>query len=284
MDPALFAMAFVAGAVAAFNPCGFALVPAYLGLLVNGPGTVKKEAAWRAIRFTTGMAAGFVAVFGLVGLLVAPLAASLHRHLPVLTVVVGVVLLLLGAWLLAGHRLALPGSAGRGRPPTESWGSQVGFGVSFALASLSCTLAPFLAVTAGSLRAGGPLAVAVVFLVYALGMGIVVLALSLAVALTRRSLVRRMRRVGALMSRGSGALLIAAGGYVAWYGWFELRVLSGRATDDPVVAAAVTVQGALARWVAGLGAGGLAGLGLVTAVSLTVLLRRQYRRTRELQP
>ena len=36
MDPAVLAFALVAGAVAAVNPCGFALLPAYLGLLVAG--------------------------------------------------------------------------------------------------------------------------------------------------------------------------------------------------------------------------------------------------------
>ena len=36
VDQAVIALALVAGAVAAFNPCGFALLPAYLGLLVVG--------------------------------------------------------------------------------------------------------------------------------------------------------------------------------------------------------------------------------------------------------
>ena len=34
MSASILAFALVAGAVAAFNPCGFALLPAYLGLLV----------------------------------------------------------------------------------------------------------------------------------------------------------------------------------------------------------------------------------------------------------
>jgi hypothetical protein len=58
-----------------------------------------------------------------------------------------------------------PGLAGHGSAPTAaSWWSQIGYGVSFALASLSCTIAPFLAVTAGALSAGGPLGVASAFL------------------------------------------------------------------------------------------------------------------------
>lgn len=278
MDPGATALALVAGAVAAFNPCGFALLPAYLGL-VAAEGQDRATAVARAARFALGMTAGFVLVFGLTGLLLLPLVSSLQQYLPVLTVVIGVVLVLLGVGLLAGRNLALPGLAGRGTAPTTRWVTQVGFGVSFALASLSCTLAPFLAVTAGSLRAGDPLGVAVTFLVYALGMGAVVLALSLAVALARTSVVRSMRRAGSLVSRGSGLLLVLAGSYVAWYGWFEIRVLAGQSATDPVVSAAVQVQGALTRWVAALGPAGVVALGLLAAALLLLLLRRSWNRT-----
>lgn len=125
----MLAFALVAGAVAAFNPCGFALLPAYLGLLVTeevrggGPAALR-----RAVRFAAGMTVGFVVVFGLVAAVLAPLALSIERYLPVITVVMGVALVGLGLWLLAGHRLAIPGLAGRGSAPTASWPSQVGYG------------------------------------------------------------------------------------------------------------------------------------------------------------
>lgn len=278
MTTAALTFALLAGAVAAFNPCGFALLPAYLGLLVTEKaGGDRAAAARRAVRFAAGMTVGFVAVFGLVGVVLAPLALSLERYLPVVTVVMGVALVLLGGWLLAGRQLAIPGLAGRGSAPTAaSWWSQVGYGVSFALASLSCTIAPFVAVTAGALSTGGPLGVAATFLAYALGMGIVVLVLALAVVTARTSVVGSMRRAGALISRGSGALLVVAGAYVAWYGWFEIRVLAGNAGADPVISAATSVQAAIVRWVIGIGAGGLLAViaGLVAVGVAAVLLRR----------
>ncbi len=276
MDLGLFALALVAGAVAAFNPCGFALLPAYLGLLVAAPREGRSAALRRALRFATGMTVGFVGVFGLASVIMVPVAAALQRYLPLLTVLIGAVLVTLGMLLLAGRRLALPGLTGRGTAPTGSWPSQFGFGVSFALASLSCTLAPFLAVTAGSLRAVGPVGVVGAFLVYALGMGTVVLVLSLAVALAQGSLVRSMRRAGAVLNRGSGALLVAAGAYVAWYGWFEIRVLTGTAVGDPVVSVAVWVQASLTRWVAGLGAVGILVLAGAAAAVVVLLVRRSH--------
>jgi cytochrome c biogenesis protein CcdA len=287
IDQAVLALALSAGAVAAFNPCGFALLPAYLGLLVSGDGSGgdgsgRAAAVGRAVRFTAGMTVGFVAVFGLVAAVLTPLALSIERYLPVVTVVMGVVLVGLGAWLLTGRQLAIPGLAGHGRAPTAaSWWSQVGYGVSFALASLSCTIAPFLAVTAGSLSTGGAVGVASAFLAYALGMGIVVLVLALAVVTARSSMVGALRRAGALISRASGALLVVAGAYVAWYGWFEIRVLAGATASDPVISAAVAAQSAVARFVIGLGpAGLLATAAAVAALAAAAVLARRFREVR----
>lgn len=267
IESASLTLALVAGAVAAFNPCGFALLPAYLTLLVAAPDgdRSRRAAAVRAVRFTTGMTAGFVAVFGTFALVVAPLALSLERWLPVLTVIIGAVLVALGLWLLTGRTLAVPGLDRRGRAPSTTWTSQVGYGATFALASLSCTLAPFLAVTTSALREGSAAGVAVSFAAYALGMGAVVGVLAAAATATTSTVTARLRRLAPLIARSSGALLVAAGAYVGWYGWFELRVLAGTTVQDPVVSAAVGVQGVLSRTVAGLDTR------LLVAAALTVV-------------
>jgi hypothetical protein len=220
-----------------------------------------------------------VAVFGLFGVAAAPFAVALQRQLPVLTVVVGVALLATGAWRLAGRSLTLPLLTRRGRSPGTSWGSQVGYGATFALASLSCTAAPFLAVTASAIGAGGPVAVVTTYLAYAAGMGAVVGVLALASATASVGMAARMRRTGPYVARVSGALLVLAGAYVAWYGWFELRVLAGATAADPVVEAATGVQAAVARAVAAVGAPALAVVALAVAAVLTAaaLLRRRAR-------
>lgn len=284
MDTGLLALALVAGAVAAFNPCGFALLPAYLAVLVAGTRDedeslrATRAAMLRAVRFAAGMTIGFVAVFGLFGLIVTPLALSIEKYLPIVTVAVGVALVILGIWLLLGHSLAIPGLAGRGTGPTQRWASQVGYGVTFALASLSCTIAPFLAVTSTALGAASIASALTAFVAYALGMGTVVLVLALAVATSSASFATRMRRAGPTITRLSGGLLVLAGAYVAWYGWFEIRVLSGQATDDPVVSWAIGVQAQLTRWVAGLGAGTILVLALLLLVGLVIAIVTARRR------
>ncbi|MGV8964642.1 MAG: cytochrome c biogenesis CcdA family protein [Cellulomonas sp.] len=276
MEPAALALALVAGAVAAFNPCGFALLPAYLTLLVAAPGQDpgRRAVTTRAVRFTAGMTTGFVAVFGSFALIVAPFALSVERWLPVLTVVIGVVLVGLGVWLLTGHTVAGPQLHRRGKAPGVTWVSQIGYGVTFALASLSCTIAPFLAATTSAVRTGSLVGVVAVFLAYAAGMGAVVGVLALATASAGSTLTVRLRRAAPTISRLSGVLLLVAGAYVAWYGWFELRVLAGARVDDPVVSAAIGVQAAISRAVAGLGAPGiLAGAVVVLAIVVAAAAR-----------
>ncbi len=100
------ALALTAGMLAAVNPCGFALLPAYLSLLVLGddsPGRV--TAVGRALAATAAMTLGFTAVFAVFGLAVAPVAGQVQQHLPWFTVVFGAVLAALGGWLLAGRDL-----------------------------------------------------------------------------------------------------------------------------------------------------------------------------------
>lgn len=237
-----FALAVAAGMAATVNPCGFALLPAYLAAFVGDDHEPGVAALPRALAVGAAMTAGFVTVFGLFGLVISPLAVSVERYLPWVTIVIGVALVALGVALLAGREVSLriPKLQRGGRDGTVP--SMYAFGVSYATASLSCTIGPFLAVTSTTFRSGGVASGMVAFLAYGVGMGVVVTALTVAVALARSGLVGGLRRVLPFVSRASGALLVVAGAYVAWYGWFEVRVLGGGSGDDPIVGRATEVQ------------------------------------------
>jgi type VI protein secretion system component VasK len=74
--------------------------------------------------------------------------------------------------------------------------------------------------------------------------------LAVAAALAGSGLVDRLRRIVPYVNRISGVLLLFVGAYVAYYGWFELRLFAGGANpQDPVITAAGRLQGALAGWV-----------------------------------
>ncbi|MEU9740596.1 cytochrome c biogenesis CcdA family protein [Micromonospora chersina] len=268
-------LALTAGMLAAVNPCGFAMLPAYLSLLVAGPAD-GRGAVGRALTATAGLTLGYALVFGAFGLAVAPLADWLRPRLPWLTVTLGVLLALAGCWLLAGRRLPTARPFARAPRLTRTWPSMVLFGAAYALTSLTCAIAPFLAIVVTSLRAGSTLLGLALFGAYAMGMALVVGVAALGVALLRGRLVARLRGAGAWVPRLSGLVLLVAGGYVAWYGWYEVRLALGRhdAFGDPVVRAAAQVQQTLVRTLDTAGPALLAAA-LVLLVGAGLLRRRR---------
>jgi cytochrome c-type biogenesis protein len=227
------------------------------------------------------MTAGFAAVFGVFGLAVAPVAASVQEHLPWFTIVLGLAVAAVGAWLLAGRQLPMPTiRVGAGPAVRRTWPSMMAFGAAYAIASLGCTIAPFMAIVVTSFRAGSVPSGIALFFAYAGGMGLAVGAAALAVAVAQGSPLSRVRRWGPAFTRGGGALLAVAGGYVAYYGWYEIRVWRGGGTADPVIDAAAAVQGTLAGALERIGAFGLlaAVAALLGAATAAYLWRRRSRR------
>lgn len=251
MDTAALTLALTAGALAALNPCGFALLPAYLSLSVLPPAGAQggrsggfravTRASSRAVLTTGVMTAGFVTVFVGFGLLVLPFAAASQRYLPYVTAATGGVLAVVGLLLLGGRTVTLPvprarGVGGRGAA------AMFGYGIVYALASLTCTIGPFLAIVVTSLRSDDVGRGVGLFVAYALGMGAVVGVAAMAVALAAGAVLGRMRRTGRWLPRLTGLLLLVVGAYVAYYGVWEVRVLDGSDPDDVVVDTALEIQ------------------------------------------
>lgn len=285
LTDAPYGLALSAGVLAAVNPCGFALLPAYVSLLITGddpadtppPGVALR----RALTLTAAMTAGFVAVFGTFGLLAAPAADWLATRLPWVTVAIGILLAGLGGWLAAGRELPSPVPKLRRAPAlSRRVGSLVLFGMSFAVASLGCTIGPFLGVVVASFAAGSAVQGVGLFVVYAAGMALVVGAIAVAVAVARQSVVTWMRRAASVLSRTAGAVMLAAGIYVAWYGWYEIRIQADPTTTDLVVDTAGQIQRTLS---ATLDRAGPAGIAIAAAVLCGVIavlaLRRRRART-----
>lgn len=274
------ALALSAGMLAAVNPCGFALLPAYLSLLVLSDDSPSRTVAvGRALSATAAMTAGFAALFGVFGLAVQPVAGQMQEHLPWFTITFGLLMAVAGGWLVAGRQLPSPAPKLRRAPAvTRSLPSMALFGMAYATASLGCTIAPFLAIVVSAFRSGSASEGIALFAAYAGGMGLIVGAASLTVALTRTAAATRLRRLGAIAPRLGGALLLCVGVYVAYYGWYEIRVQRDPALQDPVIDAAGSVQRGIAET---LDAAGAAVIALVfTALLITAVALIRFRRAR----
>ncbi|MCB0993193.1 MAG: hypothetical protein KDB16_19595, partial [Acidimicrobiales bacterium] len=225
MFDAPIAFAFTAGLIAIVNPCGFAMLPAYLsyflGIESRSDGGVANPSAAVLRALATGgvVSLGFLAVFGAVGILFTAGLTSLQDRLPWIGLILGLAMVALGVSMLLGFRLIIS------LPKLEADTSGTGlrslfvFGASYALASLSCAFPTFVVVISGVDGLDSGIAS---FVAYSAGMATVLIALTVSLALARQSLLHTLRRAMRHVDRAAAVLLIAAGIYMTYYWSIEL--------------------------------------------------------------
>ncbi len=225
--------AFGAGMVAAVNPCGFAMLPAYLGLYVGtddvSSGASVAERLGQASLVGVVMTAGFILLFGVVGIAIAAGAQPLVKFFPWIGLGIGVLLALAGAWMIGSGSSLYSGFAERlsarmGDAGQRNLKGYFAFGLGYGTASLSCTLPIFLTVVGSTLTAGDFLDSAFQFVLYGLGMGMVIMVLTLSIAIFRNAMINKVRKVLPYVQPISAGLLLVAGGYIVYY-WLTLGEL-----------------------------------------------------------
>ena len=235
--------AFSAGMVSAVNPCGFAMLPAYLGLFLGddhggggdegASGAERGPAArlQRAVLVGSTMTAGFVLMFALVGVPIGLGARGLVDFFPWVGLGIGVLLAVTGAYLLSGGKLyttlAMRLSERFGGTGGSGIRSYFTFGLGYGTASLSCTLPIFLAVIGGTFTAGTFLDSVLQFLLYGLGMGTVILALTIGMAVFKGALVGQLRKMLPYVGTISAVMLLVAGAFIVYY-WLTIGELLER--------------------------------------------------------
>ena len=229
LAPLGFALA--AGLVSAVNPCGFAMLPAYLGLYLGA--NEQSNGAAHPVRLLSkallvggAVTAGFVVLFSVAGLVIGFGAHSFVVGVtPWIGLAIGVVLAIAGAWMLGGGEI-YSGLAARvavrmADPSQTDVRGYFLFGVAYGTASLSCTLPIFLIVVGTSLAVSDILTTLGQFLLYALGMGMVIMALTIGIALFKGAMVRGLRRALPYIQPVGSLLMILAGSYIVFY-WLTL--------------------------------------------------------------
>ena len=224
--------AFAAGMVATVNPCGFAMLPAYLGLYL---GSNDSRASSRnpvprlakALLIGLVVTSGFVLLFGITGIVFLAGAEAISDFIGWIGLSIGILLTIGGSWLLGGGKLyssfASRAASHMGNPGQVSVRGYFMFGLSYGTASLSCTLPIFLSVVG----VGVTLTSATIldslgqFVLYALGMGLVIVLMTLGMAIFKEATVGFLRKTLPLVQPLGAVLMIVAGAYVVYY-WLTI--------------------------------------------------------------
>ena len=226
--------AFGAGLAAAFNPCGFAMLPAYMGLYLgvgdeDNPSFIAHIG--KALLIGGSVTVGFILLFAAAGAVIGLGARSVVGSvLPWIGLGVGILLTIAGAWLLGGGKLytALAQQMAEkfGNPGQANIRGYFIFGLAYGLASLSCTLPIFLAVVGSSFAAASIWTAFAQFILYAVGMGTVIITLTLGMALFKGAMVGGMRKVMPYIQPVGTWLMLIAGTYIVFY-WLTIGNVLG---------------------------------------------------------
>lgn len=275
MSSSQISISLLAGILASFNPCGFALLPAYIGVLVLGE--VNPEAKpslarsyLRAIKFSFAMALGLVLIFGSFALLISPFANSIEKYLPYVTIVMGISLIILAIFMLLGKNLLIKKFINPNISPTRDFLTQIGYGITYALASLSCTIGPFVAVTGAALTNASFSSIMMSFIFYGIGMSSSVLFVALVSVAFSKVAKFNPSKIYPLVARFTSALLLAVGAYLILYSIYEITSFQGKAISNPIINGALTLQSSIVQTIYNFGV--IKFLASVLALGLLILI------------
>lgn len=215
--------AFAAGIVASVNPCGFFMLPAYLSYQLGADSAAFEQSsrlgrAARALGLGVVATVGFLLILAAVGLAVAAGGQWLIRTFPYVGGAVGGALTLLGAWMLrSGRTIGLLAASRIHVSAQRSVRNVFLFGIAYAAGSLSCTLPAFLLVVGTALASRGVLASFGQFVSFGLGMGTVLMAVTVGAVLFQHAMTEMVHAVVPHVHRLSAFFLIGAGLYLIYY-------------------------------------------------------------------
>ena len=221
---------FAAGLIAAFNPCGFAMLPTYLTCFLGldeENGSLARSIL-RGAKVGLALTLGFVTVFGFFGILLEVILSDSARgavldQIWIITGLSGIFVLGLGLAMLRGYQPVLNIPKLQMGTGSREVSSMYLFGISYGSVSLGCTFGPFIFAVSGTLTLedAPQYAAIATFVAYAVGMGAVILFLTMALAAGRQGVATKMRSLLPRINMISGGLLVIAGIYLLSYAWFE---------------------------------------------------------------
>lgn len=269
------AFPLAAGLIAAFNPCGFAMLPAYLSYFLGietKSGTDKFLSIMNGLKVSLALSMGFVFVFASLGILTNTLIseASIESRAGYITLGIGILLILLGLSMIRGFHPVLNIPRLKMSGINRQLFSMFMFGVSYAFVSVGCSAPIFFITVGGSFSRDGIIDGIAVFIAYALGMSIVITVLTISLAIARSAIAEHLRSLLKHLNVFSGFFLAISGFFLAAYGWWEIQVTRGNFKTNPLVDLSLRGSGRLSNWVNDVGGGRFAMACLLIVIGFLV--------------
>lgn len=215
-------LSFLKGMIAAVNPCAFVLLPTYLMYFLGleaGRTDSPRASVRRALAVSGSVSGGFIGVFVVAGAISRFATTWLNANARYVTVVIGIALVVVGAAMLFGYRLPLATPRIDADRRDRTVRSMLVYGVAYALASISCTLPLFVSAMFLAGENDGILAGVVNGSAFGLGMALLVVALTVALAVANHAMLRVLRSAMRHVHTVAAAFVMLSGLYLVYYFW-----------------------------------------------------------------
>ena len=243
-------LSFIRGLVASINPCGFVLLPTYLMYFLGvsaANGEMQKAPISKALLVGVTVSSGFLAVFFAIGAVTQFWTQSLLENAKYATAAIGIAFVVLGIAMLFGYKLPIGTMQVRTGERDRTMRSMFLYGIAYAVASLGCTLPLFMSTLFQTGESKGYWAGVANVVMYALGMAVVVISLTLALAAANVSFVKWLKSKMQYVEMVSGAFVLLSGLYLLWYFyWRDVKEES-----DPLTDAVDRLQQRVQNWLNG---------------------------------
>ena len=261
-----FAYSFMLGMLAAVNPCGFVLLPAYLLYFLGidgGPQHLSRAPLQRALRVSASVSAGFLLVFLVVGTISRLFTQWIELRAKYAGFVIGLILIVLGIAMLLGWKPSFTTSM-PGAKRDHSTRAMFVFGIGYAIASIGCTIGLLTTAILGSIGTNGFVSGVISITMYGLGMSLLVTALTVTLAAAKTGVARVLKRSLRYIDKVAAVFISLTGMYLTWY-WYG--AISERGSLGTVVSRVENWQNSVSLWLQHQGASRLA---LICAVVIAL--------------
>jgi cytochrome c-type biogenesis protein len=217
LDPSGLTFIFTAGVFALFSPCGFPMLPGYISYYLG-----TKTSLGRAIPGGIACTLGLVTIFSIMGAIATTLGSILSVYIPLLEIVAGLFTIFLGVIImfeLKNPIFGLPIKA----PKQKGFIGLFLYGIAYGMATLGCSAPIFFSILSYAIATGSVLQGIITFIIYALGMGLPLILITVLIVETKKFILERIVRLTPLIQKISGVVLIFIGIYLIH---FYLTVLS----------------------------------------------------------
>jgi cytochrome c biogenesis protein CcdA len=229
-----FAYSFILGVMAAVNPCGFVLLPTYLvyylGQELNREDESPVVTLRRALSVGASISAGFVGIFLIVGIISRAFTTVIRDNAKYAALIIGIALIAMGIAMFRGWKPPMTQPDVSVERKRTAWNMFL-FGIVYAIASIGCTIGLLISVILGSVNRHGFTSGVISIVLYGAGMGLLVTALTVALAFARVGLVGTLKKSLRWFDKISAGFVVLTGLYLSWY-WYS--AITDRGSDSVV--------------------------------------------------